>query len=81
MWPQTLFGLSLGAILATQAPAVLPWASPLLASFLLAIPFAVISAAPVMGRLSCRLGLCDIPEDRVAAPALVALQQKLDARD
>jgi membrane glycosyltransferase len=81
LWPQTLFGLSLGAILATQAPAVLPWASPLLASFLLAIPFAVISAAPVMGRLSCRLGLCDIPEDRVAAPALVALQQKLDARD
>ncbi|MCR9220100.1 MAG: glucans biosynthesis glucosyltransferase MdoH [Alphaproteobacteria bacterium] len=77
LWPQTLFGAALAAILAFQAPSVLPWAAPLLASFLLAVPFAVLTASPALGRLSVRLGLCDIPEDRAPAPALAALERRL----
>ncbi|MBP5856486.1 glucans biosynthesis glucosyltransferase MdoH [Marivibrio halodurans] len=80
LWPQTLFGLALGAVLAVKVPAVLPWASPLLASFVLAIPFAVLTASPWLGRLSRRVGLCDIPEDRAPNPALRALTAKLEAR-
>lgn len=80
LWPQTLFGLALGAVLAYQVPAALPWASPLLTAFIGAIPFAVLTAAPLVGRLAQRVGLCDIPEDRAPAPALESLSAKLAAR-
>jgi membrane glycosyltransferase len=51
-----------------------------LASFILAVPFAVLTASPAAGRLSTRFGLCDIPEDREPAPALAALEAKLAGR-
>jgi membrane glycosyltransferase len=40
---------------------------PLLAGYVLAVPFAVITAAPALGRWFQRRGLCAIPED-VAPP-------------
>ena len=51
-----------GALLAI-APAVFWWSLPLTAGYLLAIPFAVLTADPRLGRLLQRLGLCGIPED------------------
>ena len=80
LWPQTLFGALLAGVLAYKVPGALPWAAPLLAAFLLAVPLAVWTASPTLGRWSVRLGLCDIPEDRTPAPALTALDEKLAAR-
>ncbi|HEY1246054.1 MAG TPA: glucans biosynthesis glucosyltransferase MdoH [Hyphomicrobiaceae bacterium] len=63
LWPQTLFGaLVCGALLAT-VPAVFWWSLPLTAGYLLAVPFAVLTAHPAFGSALQRLGLCGIPED------------------
>jgi membrane glycosyltransferase len=70
LWPQTLFGVIVcGALIAT-APALFWWSLPLTAGYLLAIPFAVVTAEPHLGRLLQRLGICGIPED-FAPPAEV----------
>ena len=39
------------------------WSLPLTLGYLVAMPFAVVTAAPWVGRLFQRLGLCGIPED------------------
>jgi membrane glycosyltransferase len=63
LWPQTLFGVVVCGLLWLIAPAVLAWSLPLTFGYLVAIPFAVATAAPVLGRFLQRLGLCGIPED------------------
>jgi membrane glycosyltransferase len=62
-WPQTLFGLLVCGALLMIAPPVFWWSLPLTAGYLLAIPFAVLTADPRFGRALQRLGLCGIPED------------------
>jgi membrane glycosyltransferase len=63
LWPQTLFGILVCGALLLIAPAVFWWSLPLTAGYLLAIPFAVLTAHPAFGRALQRLGLCGIPED------------------
>ena len=63
LWPQTLFGVIVCGALIAIAPAVFWWSLPLTAGYLLAIPFAVLTADPRLGRALKRLGLCGIPED------------------
>jgi membrane glycosyltransferase len=64
LWPQTLFGLALGgAILTLYGWGTLAWAAPMVAGMGLAIPFAVLTADPRLGRLARRAGLCAVPED------------------
>jgi membrane glycosyltransferase len=63
LWPQTLFGILVCGALLAIAPAVLWWSLPLTAGYVLAIPFAVLTAHPAFGRVLQRLGLCGIPED------------------
>jgi membrane glycosyltransferase len=70
LWPQTLFGVVVCGALLTIVPAVFWWSLPLTAGYLLAIPFAVLTADPRLGRALQRLGLCGIPED-FAPPAEV----------
>jgi membrane glycosyltransferase len=73
LWPQTLFGAMVcGALLAT-APTVLLFSLPLTAGYLLAIPFAVLTADPKLGRKLRALGLCGIPEDFAPPPEIAAL--------
>jgi membrane glycosyltransferase len=63
LWPQTLFGILVcGALLVIQ-PAVFWWSLPLTAGYLLAVPFAVLTAEPRFGRFLQWLGICGIPED------------------
>jgi membrane glycosyltransferase len=71
LWPQTLFGVIVCGALIVIAPAVFWWSLPLTAGYLLAIPFAVLTADPRLGRALQRLGLCGIPED-FATPAEVS---------
>ena len=63
LWPQTLFGIVVCGALLAIAPAVFWWSLPLTAGYLLAVPFAVLTADPGLGRALQRLGLCGIPED------------------
>jgi membrane glycosyltransferase len=63
LWPQTLFGVMVCGSLLLIAPAVLVWSLPLTAGYVLAIPFAVVTADPAVGRALQRLGICGIPED------------------
>jgi membrane glycosyltransferase len=63
LWPQTLFGVVVCGALLIVAPAVFWWSLPLTAGYLVAIPFAVLTADPRLGRALQRLGVCGIPED------------------
>jgi membrane glycosyltransferase len=75
LWPQTVFGVALHATLLTEAQALLPWALPYTLGYLLAIPFAVLTASPTFGTWCVRHGLCAVPEDRDPLPELAALPQ------
>lgn len=63
LWPQTLFGIVVCGALLLVSPTVLWWSLPLTAGYLLAIPFAVLTANPRFGRWLERMRLCAIPED------------------
>ncbi|MBU2582539.1 MAG: glucans biosynthesis glucosyltransferase MdoH [Alphaproteobacteria bacterium] len=62
-WPQTLFGIVVCTALYVVSPTVLLWSLPLTLGYLLAMPFAVVSSHPAVGRWLQRAGLCGIPED------------------
>lgn len=74
LWPQAAFGLVLCSILAVISPSVLVWSLPLTAGYLLAVPFAVMTAHPELGRLLMSWGLCGIPEDFAPQPEIEAVQ-------
>lgn len=81
LWPHLLFGLYIFVTLAILSPAVLLWSLPLTAGYVLAIPFAMLTAAPALGEWFVARGLCGIPED-FDAPAeleLVAIQAETHA--
>lgn len=64
LWPQTLFGLALAVWFATFAQWALIFGAPILLALIGAIPIAVLSTQPALGRWSMRVRLFDIPEDR-----------------
>jgi membrane glycosyltransferase len=74
LWPHLLFGLYIFGTLAALSPTVLIWSLPLTAGYLLAIPFAMLTAAPSLGALFVRSGLCGIPEDFDPPAEIVAIQ-------
>ena len=63
LWPQTVFGVIVCGALYVISPTVLLWSLPLTAGYLLAIPFAMLTASPTLGRWMKKAGLCGIPED------------------
>ena len=75
LWPQTLFGLAMIATFALQAPMALAWSAPVVLGLVLAIPFAVITASPRLGRLLAQRKTCATPEERNTPDLLVALQK------
>jgi membrane glycosyltransferase len=77
LWPQTLFGAIVCGALAAVAPTLLLWSLPLTAGYLLAIPFAVVTADVRLGRLLARIGLCGIPEDFAPPPEIAAVRATL----
>ncbi|MCI4662614.1 MAG: glucans biosynthesis glucosyltransferase MdoH [Neomegalonema sp.] len=72
LWPQTLFGAFLLAVFASVNPAILPWAAPVIAGLLLAVPVAVVTASPKLGRVMSRKGVAMIPEEVTPSPILRA---------
>lgn len=74
LWPHLLFGLYIFGTLMVLSPTVLIWSLPLTAGYILAIPFAMLTAAPALGTLFVRTGLCGIPEDFDPPAEIVAIQ-------
>jgi membrane glycosyltransferase len=75
LWPQTLFGVVVCGLLLLINPAVFWWSLPLTAGYLVAIPFAVLTASPALGRWFKRVGLAGIPEDFDPPPEISAVQE------
>jgi membrane glycosyltransferase len=74
LWPHLLFGLYIFGTLMVLSPTVLIWSLPLTAGYILAIPFAMLTAAPALGAFFARTGLCGIPEDFDPPAEIVAIQ-------
>ncbi|HVZ07327.1 MAG TPA: glucans biosynthesis glucosyltransferase MdoH [Rhodopila sp.] len=72
-WPETAFGAVFHAALWLAAPHLVPWALPFTTGYVLAIPFAVTTAHPALGRWCTRLGLCAIPEEIRPPAEIVAV--------
>ncbi|MFG1307923.1 glucans biosynthesis glucosyltransferase MdoH [Xanthobacter tagetidis] len=73
-WGPTLFGLAVAAGLAAVAPALLLWLAPLLAGYVLAIPFVVATADPRFGAWLTARGLAATPEERDPPDVLLRLR-------
>ncbi len=76
LWPQTLFGVVVCGLMYLVEPAVFWWSLPLTLGYLVAMPFAVVTAAPALGHLFKSLGLCGIPEDFDPPKEVVAVLGK-----
>jgi membrane glycosyltransferase len=73
LWPQTVLGLATLGVLAAAAPAAIPFALFIAGGPVLAIPLAVVTASPALGRVLLRLGIGRLPEETAPPPALTAL--------
>lgn len=62
-WPPTLAGVVLAGVFAAASPLALLLAAPVLASLLLAIPFAVVTADPGFSARLRAAGICALPEE------------------
>jgi membrane glycosyltransferase len=73
LWPQTLLGWAVIGALALTHPATIPFALFLAAGPALAVPIAVMTASPGLGRALARLGVGRLPEETTPPAALHAL--------
>ncbi len=74
LWPQLVFGVMVVGALFVISPEVLLWSLPLTAGYLLAIPFAALTARPAFGRWMPKRGLAAIPEDFAPPPEVTRVQ-------
>jgi membrane glycosyltransferase len=73
LWPHTLLGWSVIGLLAITHPAAIPYALFLAAGLALAIPLAVLTALPAVGKVFARIGIGRLPEETAPLAALDAL--------
>ncbi len=73
LWPQTLLGLGTMAVLGATVPAAIPYALFIAGGLVVAVPFAVLTAAPRLGRALVRVGFCRLPEETAPPAELAAL--------
>ncbi|KAF0230858.1 MAG: hypothetical protein FD175_1305 [Beijerinckiaceae bacterium] len=74
LWPQTAFGVLVVGLMASTSWCFAAWSLPLTFGFLVAIPFAVWSADPVLGEKLVAGGLYAIPEE-IEKPEIVQKAQ------
>ncbi len=73
LWPHTLLGWGTIGVLAATHPEAIPYALFLAAGPALAIPLAVLTALPAVGRALTGAGIGRLPEETAPPPALDAL--------
>ncbi|HMJ44660.1 MAG TPA: glucans biosynthesis glucosyltransferase MdoH, partial [Pseudolabrys sp.] len=74
LWPQTLAGLAVLAIAATKAPNDIGFVLLGTTGLILAAPFAVATASPLLGHLFARIGICHLPEEKEISATLAPLR-------
>jgi membrane glycosyltransferase len=75
LWQPFLFGCLVCGALAWLSPEALLWSLPLTLGYLVAVPFAVATASPALGKVLARFGLCAIPEELDLPPEIRAVQR------
>ncbi|MEL6977664.1 MAG: glucans biosynthesis glucosyltransferase MdoH [Pseudomonadota bacterium] len=75
LWPQTAAGFGLAFLMLATMPGVIIWATPLLLGLCLAIPFAVLTADPAVGRWMARHAIAAAPEEGAPPPILRAVEE------
>ncbi len=75
LWPVTLFGLAVCGALGLLAPEALLWSLPLTLGYLVAVPFAVASASPGLGRWLTTRGICAVPEEHDVPAEIRAVRE------
>jgi membrane glycosyltransferase len=73
LWPHTLLGCAALVLLAVTQPAAIPYALFLAAGPALAIPFAMMTAWPLLGGFAARIGIGRLPEETARPAVLMAL--------
>jgi membrane glycosyltransferase len=73
LWPQAALGLATVIVLGATVPAAIPYALFIAGGPLLAIPLAVVTAMPAVGRALVRVGLGRLPEETAPPAELAAL--------
>ena len=70
LWPHTLLGVGVLAVLAATHPAAIPYALFLAGGPALSIPIAVLLSVPAVGRAFARWGIGRLPEETAPPPLL-----------
>jgi membrane glycosyltransferase len=73
LWPHTLLGCAALGLLAVTQPTGIPYALLLAAGPALAIPFAMVTAWPLLGGFAARVGIGRLPEETARPAVLLAL--------
>ena len=73
LWPQTIAGCTVLGVVAMKAPNDIGFALMGTSGLILAAPFAVATASPLMGALFARIGIGRIPEENERPAALLPL--------
>jgi membrane glycosyltransferase len=73
LWPQTIAGCTVLAVVVMKAPNDIGWALLGTTGLILAAPFAVATASPLLGSLFARIGIGRIPEENEPPAALLPL--------
>jgi len=73
-WPQTLAGCAVLGVVALKSPHDFGFALMGTSGLILAAPFAVATASPLIGRLFAQLGIARLPEEHVHRDALLPLR-------
>jgi len=63
LWQQTLFGVIVLAVAGAGAPSLVLWSLPVTLGYVLALPFAILTASPKLSAATVRIGLCALPEE------------------
>jgi membrane glycosyltransferase len=73
LWPHTLLGVVCLGVLTFAAPAALPYGLLLAGGLALAVPLAVVTSIPAVGRALMSLGVGRLPEETDPPAALRTL--------
>jgi membrane glycosyltransferase len=74
LWPQTIAGCIVLSVVAVKSPHDVGFALLGTIGLILAVPFAVATASPLIGHLFARIGICHLPEEKETSAALVPLR-------
>ncbi len=74
-WPHLAFGGAILGLAGAVAPSLALWSAPLTLGLVVAIPFALVTAAPAAGGWLRRKGLCATPEE-IAEPEILRRLQR-----